>query len=208
MGWMSRAVVVSAVLTPTLTAAALAQRRADLSTAPAVRREAIPVKRIAQQPATSTMGGPQWSLFAGVASGDGAFDIGLAAGGGGRWRSADWPVGVRGDIYYAHHSGDIGSQFGGYDVSVDMFGVTASAEYPFPTENKLKPYVFGGLGVFYSNRSAENDALFEDTDYDSSTDLGLAIGGGIRLTERFGLELRFMDIGEFSTLPILAAWHF
>lgn len=212
MRWMSRAVAVAAVLTPTLAAAALAQRRADASTArPATmtRRDAMPANRNGvQQPAASSMTGPQWSLFGGVASGDNPYDIGLALGGSGRWRRSDWPVAVRGDVYYAHHSGDIGTQFGGFDVTINIFGVMGNAEYAFPTENRLKPYVFGGLGIFYSNVNVDYEGLFEDSAYDSSTDLGFGVGGGIHLTDKFGLELRAMDIGGFSTIPILAVWHF
>ena len=205
MRWMSRAVAIAAVLTPTLASAALAQRRAASETGPIARRALIAAPK--QQP-TPSMRGPEWSLFGGVASGDGAYDIGIALGGNGRWRRADWPVAVRADAYLARHSGDVGTPFGGYDVSINIFGVMGSAEYSFPTENRLKPYAFGGLGLFYSNVDLEYDGQFDIDDYDSSTDLGLSIGGGINLTEKFGLELRFMDVGGFSTIPVLAVFHF
>jgi len=149
-----------------------------------------------------------WSIFGGVASGDDPYDIGIAAGGSAKWRRSDWPVGVRGDVYYAHHSGDLGSQLGGYDISVNIYGLIGAAEYAFPTENRLEPYVFAGLGLFYSSVNLEYDDVFEDETYDSSTDVGFDIGAGLHLTSKFGLELRFMDIGGFSTIPILAVWHF
>ena len=211
MRWMSRAVAVAAVLTPTLASAALAQRRADASTArpaPMTRSEMMPANRNAVPQPAASMTGPQWSLFGGVASGDNPYDIGLALGGSGRWRRSDWPVAVRGDVYYAHHSGDIGSQFGGFDVTINIFGVMGNAEYAFPTENRLKPYVFGGLGIFYSNVNVDYDGEFENSDYDSSTDLGFGVGGGLKFTPRFGVEVRFMDLGGFNTIPILAAFHF
>lgn len=154
------------------------------------------------------MTGPEWSLFGGVASGDNPYDIGIALGGTGKWRRSDWPVAARGDAYFAHHSGDIGSQLGGYDISINFFGVMGSAEYAFPTENRLKPYAFGGLGIFYANVSLDYPGDLPGGDYDSSTDLGFGVGGGIHLTNKFGLELRFMDIGGFNTIPILAVWHF
>jgi opacity protein-like surface antigen len=154
------------------------------------------------------MTGPEWSIFGGVASGDGAYDIGFAAGGTGRWSRSDWPVAVRGDAYFAHHSGDVGSLLGGYDVSINIFGVMASAEYSFPTENRLKPYAFGGLGLFYSNIDLEVEGGFDIDEYDSSTDLGFGVGGGIYLSQKFGIEVRFMDVGGFSTIPVLAVWHF
>ena len=202
---MSRAVALAAVLTPTLASATLAQRRALAETGPIAHRASITAPK--QQP-TPSMTGPEWSIFGGVASGDGAYDIGIAAGGTGRWRRSDWPVAIRGDAYFAHHGGDIGSEFGGFDVSINIFGVMGSAEYAFPTENRLKPYAFGGLGLFYSNINVDYDGVFDDSSYDSSTDLGFGVGGGIHLTEKFGLELRFMDIGGFSTIPVLAVWHF
>ncbi len=205
MRWMSRAVTLAAVLTPTLAAGALAQRRVPTEFGLHARRAVVP--SLAQQP-TPTMTGPEWSIFGGVASGDGPYDIGLAAGGSARWRRSDWPVTVRGDAYFAHHGGDVGASFGGYDVSINIFGVMGSAEYSFPIENKLKPYAFGGLGLFYSNINLDYPGGLDLGDYDSSTDLGFGIGGGIFLTEKLGLELRFMDVGGFSTIPILAVYHF
>ena len=202
---MSRAVALAAVLTPTLASVAVAQHRALAETGPIARRALVTAAK--QQP-TPTMTGPDWSVFGGVASGDDAYDIGIAAGGTGRWRRSDWPVAVRGDVYFAHHAGDLGSQFGGVDVSINLFGVMGSAEYSFPTENKLKPYVFGGLGLFYSNVNIDYDGVVDLDAYDSSTDLGLGIGGGIYLTQKLGLELRFIDVGGFSTIPIVAVYHF
>jgi opacity protein-like surface antigen len=154
------------------------------------------------------MSGPDWSLFAGIADGDNPFDIGIALGGTGRWHRSDWPIGVRGDAYFAHHGGDIGTQFGGIDLSVNIFGVMGSAEYEFKTPGNLKPYAFGGLGIFYSSFSVDDDSEFQDDEYDSSTDVGLGIGGGLHFTPKFGVEVRFMKIGDFNTIPILAVLHF
>lgn len=94
------------------------------------------------------------------------------------------------------------------NVSVNMFGAMANAEYSFTTTNKLKPYAFGGLGVFYSKVSSDYNGVFDTNAYDSSTDLGFGFGGGIHLTPKFGIEVRFMNIGGFNTVPILAAFHF
>lgn len=187
MRWMSRAVVTAAVLTSTLVSASRAQGTA--ATAP-------------------TMTGPKWSAYAGVASGDNPYDIGFALGASGWWHRSDWPVAARGDAYFAHHSGDIGTQLGGADLSINMFGAMGSAEYAFPTTNKLKPYAFGGLGLFYRNISSDYNGVFDTNAYNSSTDLGLGIGAGIHVTPKFGIELRFMNIGGFNTIPLLAAFHF
>ena len=217
MRWMSRAVVLTAVLTPTLVPAALAQRRTSaMSTtahhdaSPGVTSASMPsLPRVPEQPqAAPTMTGPDWSAFAGIASGDNPYDIGLALGANGKWHRSDWPVAVRGDVYFAHHGGSFGSQFGGVDLSINIFGVMGSAEYAFPTTSNLKPYAFGGLGLFYSNVNISDNFGFDEGGYDSSTDLGFGIGGGLSFTPKFGVELRFMDIGGFNTIPILAAFHF
>ena len=115
---------------------------------------------------------------------------------------------MRGDAYFAHHGGDVGVPFGGIDLSLNMFGVMGAAEYEFETSGNVKPYAFGGLGIFYSNVNVDYEGVFEGNDYESSTDLGFGIGGGVRFTPKFGVELRFMDIGGFNTIPILAVFHF
>lgn len=210
---MSRAVAIAAVLTPTLVSASLAQRR-EAAAAGAVRHDALVATRTnkpaaVQQPKTPAMSGPEWSAAAGIATGDNPYDIGFALGATGKWHRSDWPVAVRGDGYFAHHGGDIGSQFGGVNLSINIFGVMGSAEYAFPTTSTLKPYAFGGLGLFYSNVNVDYDfANFDDSAYDSSTDLGIGVGGGIHFTDKIGMEVRLMDIGGFTTLPILAVFHF
>lgn len=211
MRWMSRAVAVAAVLTPTLASMSLAQRRSQgvtsFVTQPTTQARKSAVTPT-QQPSSPTMIGPNWSVFAGIADGDNPFDIGIALGGTGRWRRSDWPVGARGDAYFAHHGGDIGTQFGGVDASINIFGVMGSAEYTFENAGNLKPYAFAGLGLFYSNINIDVDSNFDDSDFDSSTDVGLGVGGGVHFTPKFGVELRFMKIGDFNTIPIVAVFHF
>lgn len=204
---MSRSVTMAAVLTTTLASTAIAQRRAGSGAEPIARREA---RSVAPQQPAATLTGPEWSLFAGIASGDGPYDLGIALGGSGRWHRSDWPVAIRGDAYLAHHGGDIGSQFGGTDISINILGVMGNAEYTFPTTSTISPYVFGGLGLFYKNSDIDDDVApgYDDRGYDSSLDLGLGIGGGLRFTPRFGLELRVTDIGGFTTIPIVAVFHF
>ena len=160
-----------------------------------------------QQPAATTTG-PTWAIGAGVASGDGAYDLGLGVGANARWIRSDWPVAIRGDVYFAHHSGDVGAGLGGFDISLNLFGVLGNAEYSFPTESTLKPYVFGGVGLFYANADIDYDGPFDDSDYDSSTDLGFNAGGGVLFTPRFGVEIRLMDAGGFTTIPVFAVFRF
>jgi outer membrane protein with beta-barrel domain len=209
-----RSVAIAAALTPSLVSATLAQRRTAAETGIARRdvkpAATAPAPRVAQPQPTPATAGPQWSMFGGVASGDNPYDIGIALGADARWHRPDWPVAVRGDGYFAHHGGDIGggAVFGSIDLSINIFGVLGSAEYSFPTTSTLKPYVFGGLGLFYSSVNVDYNGAFNDNAYDSSTDLGLGIGAGLYFTHNFGMELRFMDIGGFNTIPILAVLHF
>jgi hypothetical protein len=206
MRLMSRAVALAAVLTTSLSSLAVAQRRADAGAQSLARRDAAPA--VPQQPAATTTG-PEWSLFGGIASGDGAYDLGFALGGSGRWHRSDLPVGLRGDLYVARHGG--GDEFLGtnFDASVVFIGAMGNAEYVFPTTSALKPYAFGGVGIFYSRFSADYDGPgLSDSFSDSGMDLGIGIGGGLRFTPRFGAELRFMDIGGFTTIPVVAVIHF
>jgi hypothetical protein len=203
---LSRIVTTAAVLIAAAAPTASAQRRPSTGPEPLARLENQP--GAPQQPAAAA--GPKWSLLGGFASGDGAYDLGLALGATARWHRADWPVTVRGDGYFAHHGGNFGSPaFGSFDVSLNILGAMGSAEYAFPTTSTVKPYVFGGLGVFYSHFSVDyNGTGFNDSAYDSSMDLGLGIGGGLRLTQNFGLELQVKDIGGFTTIPIVAVLYF
>jgi opacity protein-like surface antigen len=201
---MSRPVAVATLFTLVLASEALAQRRTVAGYQPiSHRREVRPV---VQQPAATTTG-PDWSVAAGIASGDDYYDLGLGVGGTGRWLRTGWPVAIRGDGYFAHHSGDFDAVFGGIDISLNLFALLGSAEYTFPTEGRIKPYVFGGLGLAYANVSVDADGDLGDAD-DSETDLAFGVGGGARFTSRFGAELRLMDAGGFTTIPILAVLYF
>ena len=207
MRWTSKAGALAAVLGVLHASDSFAQRRTVAGVQPQSRVARREVRPAVQQPAATTTG-PDWSIMGGFASGDDEYDLGIAVGANARWRRSDWPVAIRGDAYFARHSGDFGAGIlGDFDVSVNLFGVLGSAEYDFPTETKIKPYVFGGLGIFYANVDVDYDG--EDIDgYESETDLGFAIGGGARFNPRFGVELRLMDAGGFTTIPVLAVLYF
>jgi len=205
MRWMSKACALAGLFGVVYASDTFAQRRTVAGVQPQSRLARRDVKPALQQPAATTTG-PDWAIMGGFASGDDEYDLGLAVGASARWRRSDWPVAIRGDAYFAHHSGDFGGVFGDFDISLNLFGVLGSAEYDFPTETKIKPYVFGGLGIFYGNVDVDFDG---DVDgYDSETDLGFGIGGGARFNPRFGVELRLMDAGGFTTIPILAVLYF
>ena len=201
MRWTLQSIAVAAALIPALGSEAVAQRRTAAGVQPLARRE-LP------QPSRATTGGPSWSFIGGVASGDGAYDLGVALGTTARWHRAEWPVAIRGDGYFAHHSGGIESYAGEFDLSLNLFGVLGSAEYSFPTQSTLKPYVFGGLGIFYAAVDVDYDGDFGNGDNDSSMDLGFNVGGGLNFTPQFGMELRLIDAGGFTTLPIVAVFRF
>jgi len=202
MRWTLKAVVVAAVLAPATASDAVAQQRTATGVQRLARRD------VPQQPSRATTAGPKWSMVGGVASGDGEYDLGFSLGTTARWSRSNWPVTIRGDGYFAHHSGDINSFAGDFDLSLNLLGVLGSAEYSFPTQSSLKPYVFGGLGLFYAAVDVDYDEAFGDGDYDSSTDLGFSVGGGLNFTPRFGMELRLIDVGGFTTLPIVAVLRF
>jgi opacity protein-like surface antigen len=201
---MSSIVALPAVLT----LIAASSTHAQLRTTTSLRVARSEAKPLLQQPAATTTG-PSWSIAGGLASGDGAYDLGFGVGASARWRRSDWPVAIRGDAYFAHHTGDVGTLLGGFDVSLNLFGILGNAEYSFPTESTLKPYVFGGVGLFYANTDIDYDgANLDDSDYDSSTDLGFNAGGGVLFTPRFGVEIRLMDAGGFTTIPVFAVFRF
>ena len=200
---LSSIVAVPAVLT----LIGASDANAQLRTSSGLRVTSAAATPLAQQPAATTTG-PTWAVGGGLASGDGAYDLGFGVGVTARWRRSDWPVTIRGDGYFAHHSGDVGTLLGGFDLSLNLFGILGNAEYEFPTETTLKPYVFGGVGLFYANTDVDYDGDLGDTDYDSSTDLGFNVGGGVMFTTRFGVELRVMDAGGFTTIPVFAILRF
>jgi len=203
---MLKAGAFAALLSVVHASDSFAQRRTVAGVQPHSRVARRDVRPAVQQPAATTTG-PDWSIMAGFASGDDQLDLGLAVGANARWRRSDWPVAIRGDVYFAHHSGDFGGGiFGDFDATLNLFGVLGSAEYEFPTETKIKPYVFGGLGIFYANFDVDFDGDIDG--YDSETDLGFGVGGGARFTPRFGVELRLMDAGGLTTIPVLAVLYF
>lgn len=66
------------------------------------------------------------------------------------------------------------------DVSTRVLGVTANAVYAFPqtTPGVVRPYVLGGVG-FFNGKSSGTVAGQSLDDSDSSTDLGIQLGGGV-----------------------------
>lgn len=211
MRWISRGATVAAALSLTLSSESAAQKRAvagfEAVARPSTPRP-VPAPPQQQPPATNT--GPDFALYGGLATGDDPYDLGFIVGASARWQRANVPVTFRGDVSFSRHSGDVDfGPFGDYDLNLNLFGAMALVEYVFATTGQLRPYVFGGLGLFYANVDSDFDSGFgSDDDYDSSTDLGFGIGAGLNFTERIGAEFRFMDVGGFTTIPFTIVIRF
>ncbi|HSA57171.1 MAG TPA: hypothetical protein VLE53_15775 [Gemmatimonadaceae bacterium] len=145
-----------------------------------------------------------FTLMGGVATGEGGFDLGLALSGSFEWDVRDWPVNLRVDPYFALHGGECGP----FDCDLMLLGVGVNAAYNFPvTANAPQWFVFGGLGLYYADTDIDDDGFLGD-DGEAETDLGIQIGGGLRFGGRYRLELRFMSVDSFDSIPILFGIRF
>lgn len=143
-----------------------------------------------------------FTLMGGVATGEGGLDLGLALSGSFEWDVRDWPVNLRLDPYLARHGGDCGPN----DCDLTLLGAGVGVAYHFPVAtNAPMWYIFGGLGIYHSSFDVDDNGFPGGFDDDASeTDLGLQLGGGFRFGDgRYRLELRFLSIDSFDTLPIL-----
>lgn len=145
----------------------------------------------------------KWTIAGGIATGDSGYDLGFALQGSYKTTPAGWPVALRIDPFLGRWTGgeDFG-QLGNFDFSVTMLGAQANAVYDFPGSGDMNWFVLGGLGIFYSSVSFDEDIGGFDAS-DSSTDLGIGVGGGLNFGRRFVLEAQFKSIGGFTTIPIL-----
>lgn len=178
--------------------------RADAQrVAPVSLRKAGNPTDVPQQRPTRT--NPTFTLHAGIATGDNQLDVGIMVGGSFGWDIKGLPIDVRFDPSIARYGGGDGN----VDLSSILLGIPVAVEYEFATAGKAKPYVMGGVGMYYNRVSVEvNSPGFGISRTDSDTDLGIAFGGGIRFNERFGLEGRVIDVNSFTTLPILLTIRF
>lgn len=160
-----------------------------------------------QQSGGASTKNPSFTLFGGVASGEDGWNLGYAIAASLEWKQSAWPVGIRVDPYIARHGADVGS-YG--DFNLTLIGAAGAASYDFETTSaSAKPFIFGGLGIY--NGSADFDSAYPGygafSVYDG-TDLGIELGGGIRIGKRLTVELRYMHIDQFDTIPILAGFRF
>jgi hypothetical protein len=137
---------------------------------------------------------PRITLFGGLATGDGEFDMAPALAASFNWRLEQLPVNFRLDPYFAYHTA------GDPDGSATFLGASANAELAFTTQGSSQPYLFGGVGLYYNSLSVEVPGG-GDVD-ESGVDAGFGLGGGVRFGG-FTLEAKMRDINEFTTVSLL-----
>lgn len=174
-----------------------AQRASRMAFSPSTAN-AAPVRRAAANKPTIT-------LLGGVATADSPFDMGFMVGASLKWDLSGAPVDLRFDPSIARHGGGVL----GVDVSVLFVNLPVAVEYAFKTTGGSgEPYVFGGLGLHYGKYDVDIPSVPGYGGYgDSSTDLGLTIGGGYRLKSGLSFEARYLDINGFTTIPLLVGWR-
>ncbi len=161
------------------------------------------VAGIAQQEISQ---GPKVTILGGIATGDNT-DFGIVAAATFTWPISDLPLGFRVDPIVARYGLGDGYLAGVVDGNLLILGAGAALQYDFETAGSANtPYIFGGLGFYYSRFSIDSNIPTVDFN-DSNTDVGLSAGGGIRLGSNLVLEARVLDINGFTTIPILIGWR-
>lgn len=141
---------------------------------------------------------PTFTLLAGVATGEGSYDLGLSIGGSFRWKLVGNGLALRADPWLGRYKAG--------DASLTILGAAANLEYNFQTEgSSATPFIFLGPAVYYSNFGGDVGSPGGD---EGSTDLGFGLGGGVRFAPRFVLEVRYNEINGFSTIPIMLGFRF
>ncbi|MGQ0647655.1 MAG: hypothetical protein ACT4P7_08780 [Gemmatimonadaceae bacterium] len=160
-------------------------------------RWALPATLQAQ---TTGRASPSIELMGGLATGDGIYDLGLLVGASFGWLIPAFPLDLRFDPSLSRYSAS-----GVYSGSLTILAIPAALEYKFKNvQSGPTPYVLGGVGLYYSHSGARAQSPIVDAGVEeNSFDVGITIGGGIRLNTRFGLEGRIVDVSSFTTIPIL-----
>lgn len=123
------------------------------------------------------------------------------------------PVWLRGELAY-HRFGAIEENFifNGANYSVESrissFGLIGDVGYSFQSSSSVKPYVLGGLGM---NRVTATVKSGGQRDSNSSDDLGLNVGGGLRfrMAGRIAtVEARYMTIDQADFVPVTFSVEF
>lgn len=151
--------------------------------------------------------GPKVTVLGGVAAGeDTDFGVFLAATFG--WPISDLPLIFRVDPVGARYGYGSNLPSGVGDGNLLLIGGGAALQYDFEssTGSRNTPYIMGGLGLYFA-RSSFDSNLAGVGGSDTETDLGISLGGGIRLGDKLVLEGRFMNVGSFTTIPLMIGYR-
>ncbi|MGQ0639306.1 MAG: hypothetical protein ACT4P6_00815 [Gemmatimonadaceae bacterium] len=146
-------------------------------------------------------GSPLLTLYGGLASGDGRWDMGPALAASFNWNLRDAPFNVRLDPYFSYHSFDASN----VDGSLWFLGATGNLEFAFrPSGTSSEPYIFGGGGLYMTNWSIDDG---DEPDNDHSDLEGVfGFGGGVRFGG-FTLEAKLQDVSEFTNVSFLVGFR-
>lgn len=127
------------------------------------------------------------------------------------------PVWLRGEAAY-HRFGAIqeSGSFGGVPYSMSgrasLLSLIGDVGYSFQSSSSVKPYVLGGLGINQASYTTESVVGGQkDSATDSSNELGLNVGGGLRF--RMGsrvatVEARYMTVDNADFIPVTFSLEF
>lgn len=178
------------------------------STAEAQRLESSAFKpakaRAVAEQQRSSGANPSVTLMGGIATGEGSLDMGVFFSTSWGWRLSGTSLVFRFDPSLGYYTGGNSR----VDISQLLLGFPAALEYEFNTVGFPKPYINGGVGIYYTRVSVDDDDVLPIDDVSASeTDLGLNIGGGLRFTNKIGLEVRLIDVSGFTTIPIMLTYR-
>ncbi len=110
-------------------------------------------------------------------------------------------ISFRGEISYIYFTTE---DFEGADVSASMVPIMVLAQYNLKDS---QAYLLGGLGLAFATAKVEFDTPGYD-DSDTSTELGLTLGGGFQMQPNLGLEGRLNLISDANFISINVAYKF
>lgn len=127
------------------------------------------------------------------------------------------PVWLRGEAAY-HRFGAIkeSGSFGGVNYSTSgrasLMSLIGDVGYSFQSSSSVKPYVLGGLGMNRASYTVESEVDGQkDTATDTSNELGINVGGGMRfrMAGRIAtLEARYMTVDNADFIPLTFSIEF
>ncbi|HEY0928406.1 MAG TPA: outer membrane beta-barrel protein [Gemmatimonas sp.] len=109
-------------------------------------------------------------------------------------------LGFRGDVSYDRWTTKFSD-----DVNLRSLGFVANALYSVNSSSMVKPYLLGGVGMFNSKASVDLGSTSGDTE--SSNDLGIQVGGGLRFQlSGFSTFLEAKYVNVFGDGDASAKW--